>query len=103
MTVMLQKIRGQLSVTFHGAAEWALDHVLVSELVWLPTESQLRVELEQRLISQPQPAVLFSTTEDGYRCAIKLRGKQYTFDAFGAEDAYALALLHILQNPADAG
>ena len=38
----LDIFRGWPVVTFHGSAEWALDYILTTEVVWLPTESQLR-------------------------------------------------------------
>lgn len=103
MTVMLELIRGELAVTFHGAIEWALDHVMVAELVWIPTEAQLREMLEQRLVGEPQPAVTFYSTADGYRCDIKFGGQEHSFEAFGAGDAYGLALLHVLENSAENG
>ncbi len=100
MTVMLAMLHGQLAITFHGAVEWALDHVLVAELVWLPTEAQLREQLEQRLAGESQPAIVFYSTTDGYRCEIQFGGSSRSFEAFGASDTYGLALLHVLQHAA---
>jgi hypothetical protein len=97
MTVMVEEVGGQLAVTFHGAVEWALDHVLLAELVWLPTETQLREALEQRLVGEPQPALSLVSTPDGYRCEIRYRGQTLVFEGFGVSEIYALALLHILQ------
>ena len=74
MTVMVEKLAGTLSVTFHGAVEWALDHVEVAELVWLPREDQLRELLEQYLIGAPEPALILISTADGYRCEIQFQG-----------------------------
>jgi hypothetical protein len=37
----IELFRGSPMVTFHGTAEWALDYVLQSEAVWLPSEAQL--------------------------------------------------------------
>jgi len=98
MTVMVEKIHGQLAVHFHGAVEWALDQILVSELVWLPTESQLRELLEQRLVGEPEPALKLVSTADGYHCEIHFRGQTLEFEAFGVSETYGLALLHILEN-----
>jgi hypothetical protein len=98
MTVLLEKLHGQLAVTFHGTAEWALDHVWVAELVWLPTEAQLREKLEQFLVGEPEPALVLISTADGYRCEIQFRGNFLAFETFGASDAYALTLLYVLQN-----
>jgi hypothetical protein len=98
MTVLVEKLSGALAVTFHGAVEWALDHVEVAELVWLPREEQLREVLEQHLIGQPEPALVLVSTADGYRCEISFREKFLAFEAFGAGDAYGLALLYVLAN-----
>lgn len=97
MTVLVETVKGELAVTFHGTAEWALDHVLIADLVWLPTETQLRELLEQRLIGEPEPSLRLTSTADGYRCEIQFRGEMLRFDAFGASEAYASALLHLLK------
>lgn len=97
MTVLVELVKGQLAVTFHGTAEWALDHVLVADLVWLPTETQLRELLEQRLLGEPEPVLQLTSTADGYWCEIRWQGERLLFEAFGAAEAYAKALLHVLQ------
>ena len=96
MTVMVEKLHGHLAVTFHGATEWALDHEFVIELVWLPTESQVRDLLEQRLVGQPEPALVLISTTDGYRCEIQFNQQFLAFESFGACDAYASALLYVM-------
>ncbi len=96
MTVLLQEIHGRQAVTFHGVVEWALDHVVVAELVWLPTETQLREVLEQHLVGEPEPVLSLSSTPDGYRCNIRFRGEIVTFEAFGVGEVYGAALLHVL-------
>ncbi|MEW5958411.1 MAG: pilus assembly protein CpaE [Chloroflexota bacterium] len=96
MTVLVEELRGQLSVMFHGAVEWALDHVLVTELVWLPTETQLREQLEQRLIGESQPTLTLVNIPDGYRCEIRFKGEARVFEGFGVSEVYALALLYVL-------
>jgi hypothetical protein len=101
MTVMVEKLGGQLAVTFHGAVEWALDHIMVAELVWLPTETQLRELLEQHLVGEPQPALTLVSTPHGYRCEIQFGGQVFAFEAFGVSEAYGAALLHILQSDAE--
>jgi hypothetical protein len=98
ISAIVQNVHGQLSVTFHGVVEWALDYILVADLIWLPTESQLRQTLEQYLIGQSEPSLVLISTADGYRCEIQFEGEFLAFEAFGASDAYALALLYILQN-----
>ena len=98
ISAIIQNVHGQLSVTFHGVVEWALDYILVADLIWLPTESQLRQTLEQHLIGQPEPNLVLINTADGYRCEIQFGGEFLAFEAFGASDAYGLALLYMLQN-----
>ncbi len=97
MTVLVEKLRGQLAVTFHGAVEWALDYMMIAELVWMPTEAQLRQLLEQHLLGEPEPVLTLISTSDGYRCEIQFRGQVLAFEAFGASEAYGLALLHLLE------
>jgi len=96
MTVMVEKLQGHLAMTFHGAVEWALDHAFITELVWMPSESQLRELLEQRLVGQREPAMVLISTADGYRCEISFQEQFLAFEAFGACDAYAGALLYVI-------
>lgn len=98
MTVLVEKLGGQMAVTFHGVVEWALDHILIAELVWLPSETQLREALEQRLIGEVQPALSLVSTPDGYRAEIRYQGQTLTFEAFGVSEVYGTALLHLLEN-----
>lgn len=89
-------LQGESVFTFDGAAEWALDHVVTSEAVWLPSESQLRRAIEARLPDVAGPQLLLMTEADGYSCTIATVGGPRTFQATAAEDAYALALLAVL-------
>lgn len=89
-------LRGHLAVTFHGSVEWALDHVWVAELVWLPTEAQLREELERRLVTRRGPGVKLTGTVDGYVCELQVRGRCLRFEASDASEAYAAALLEVI-------
>jgi hypothetical protein len=101
MTVLVERVNGQMAVTFHGTAEWALDHVFVTDLVWLPSESQLRELLEQRLLGEAEPTFQLTSTADGYWCEIHFQSERILFEAFGATEAYGMALLYVLrqQNP----
>jgi hypothetical protein len=98
MAIFIQLLRGHPSLVFHGTPEWALDYILVSEVVWLPSESQLREKLEILLIDEPQPTLIFTSGHDGYACRIHFQGERLSFEAFGANDAYGLALLHVLEH-----
>lgn len=96
MFVNVELLRGHLEATFHGSVEWALDHIVVDELVWLPTEEQLRNELEGRLIPVSGAGVKLASTADGYTCEFLIGDRRLHFEAFDASEAYASALLHLL-------
>jgi hypothetical protein len=89
-------LHSHLVVTFHGSVEWALDYILVAELVWLPTEAQLRQELESRLVTKPESGVKLISGQDGYVCECWLQDERLRFEAPEASEAYASALLHAL-------
>jgi len=97
LAVIVEKLHGQLSITFHGTPEWALDQVVITEAVWLPTESQLREMLELRLVVERQPAIRLSSVSDGYWCEIQFQERVVIFEAFGAAEAYGTALLYVLE------
>lgn len=96
VSIDVELLKGQSAVTFGGTAEWALDYEMIAELVWLPTEAQLRAELEQRLRAEPQPRLKLVSASDGYLCEIPFRGQLLTFEAPDASEAYGAALLHVL-------
>lgn len=92
-------LQGESVFTFEGAAEWAMDHIVTSEAVWLPTESQLRLAIESRLPEVAGPQLLLMTEADGYHCTVATPIGPLTFPATSGEDAYALALLSLLETP----
>jgi len=94
--VNVELLRGHLEATFHGSVEWALDHIVVEELVWLPTEEQLRHELERRLLPVSGRGVKLTSTPDGYICEFQVGDRRLRFESFDASEAYASALLHLL-------
>jgi hypothetical protein len=87
----IELFRGSPMVTFHGTAEWALDYVLQSEAVWLPSEAQLH-----GLLRDHGAAFTLRTMPAGYRCEMSRGAEQIAFDAADAADAYGSALLHLL-------
>ena len=95
LPALVQMFSGQPTITFHGSIEWAMDYILLTEAVWLPTETQLREQLA-RVIGDAAPLRL-ERRPDGYRCQIAYAGHPLEFDAPGAEDAYAQALLAVLE------
>jgi hypothetical protein len=95
-TTLVEQFSGEWSVTFHGTMEWALDSVLLADVVWLPSETQLREEIQLRL-GGDQPKVELQWTLAGYRCTLVHLEQQHLFEGTSAEDAYARALLFLLQ------
>ena len=68
---------------FHGTTEWALDYVLVSQVLWLPREDQLRSRLGAAFVALARvDADWVVTTADGEAHA-----------APDPEEAYAAAWL----------
>jgi hypothetical protein len=89
-------------IHFHGAEEWALDQIAAGETVWLPTEEQLRLTLEQRLLEAMSleadlPLLTLARTATGYGCSIQLRNEALQFEAGDASEVYGLALLFVLE------
>jgi hypothetical protein len=95
LTTLIQNYKGQPTVTFHGTSEWALDDVLLAEVIWLPSEAQLREAIAERI--GPDAPLRLDRTNTGYRCQIADEAQMREFDAPRAEDAYALALLELLE------
>jgi len=89
-------------IHFHGAEEWALDQIATGETVWLPTEEQLRLILEHRLLEAMSldadlPLLTLARTAIGYGCSIQFRKESLKFEAEDASEAYGLALLFVLE------
>lgn len=90
-------LRGWPVVAFHGTAEWALDYIYTSEVVWLPTEEQLRDALATRLSGDEEGSLTLELTSGGYLCTIASVGQIMSFPADTASEAYAAALLQLLR------
>lgn len=99
MMVTMELLRGWPAVVFHGTSEWALDYLLTHEAIWLPTESQLREQLEAELAAQNGRFHQLQRQEAGYICEISIGEKKATFTGEAPSEAYALALLNLLQRP----
>jgi hypothetical protein len=98
LTALVQPLAGVQHITFHGSSEWALDHIMVRDTVWLPSETQLRQALEAHL---PASAYILEHGPEGYRCVVpSIMGNGRSYPT--AEDAYAAALLYILKATEDA-
>jgi hypothetical protein len=88
---LIELLHGEPAITFHGSSEWALDHVMTSEVVWLPSETQLREKLARMLADSAQ--LNLTRTPFGYRCT----AGAYSAEAADAESAYGLVLLALLR------
>jgi hypothetical protein len=96
MPAALMTLHGEPMVTFEGAVEWAMDFVAAGEVVWLPTEAQLREQLAARLVDDRAAVLTLHMTPDGWRCALEYHGQAGSWPASEASEAYAAALLSLL-------
>lgn len=94
LPALVQTLGGEQTITFHGSIEWALDYVVLTEAVWLPTETQLR-ELLAEAIGPDAPLRLERLTQ-GYRLVAGINAALCDFEAPTAEECYAQALLAAL-------
>ena len=96
VSVDVELLKGQSIVTFNGISEWAMDYEVISEVVWMPTEEQLRQQLERRL-ANGSPAIKLTRAPDGYWCEIQWEGRSLAFRDADANEAYAEALRYVLE------
>jgi hypothetical protein len=89
MVVTVRIVPDGRQIAFNGAVEWALDAIMQREVVWLPTEPQLRALLGSSFLG-------LRRSDEGYRCEAHLGGRVHGFVAAGAADAYGLAVLAAL-------
>jgi hypothetical protein len=94
-TILIQTFNDEYAVTFHGSVEWALDHVMLADVIWLPNETQLREAIQQRLGGDG--AILLYGSQAGYRCSFIYLDQERVFQGLRAEEAYAQALLYLLR------
>jgi len=59
---------GEAIITFDGAVEWALDYVPSGEVLWLPTEAQLRERLAARMAAEPDFSLTLTSSGGVHRC-----------------------------------
>lgn len=89
MTIEVRQVVGGRRISFNGAVEWALDSIMQSEVVWLPSESQLRNRLGSTFR-------YLRSDGEGYSCGVEFDGEPHVFTASHPADAYALALIVLL-------
>jgi hypothetical protein len=95
LPAILQRLNGEPVVAFQASAEWALDYVLLADVIWLPSEAQLRERLSAVL--GPGSPLRLDRSDVGYSCTIGLEGARASFDHEDAAGAYGQALLALLQ------
>ncbi len=92
MTIEAHTLTQGVRISFNGAVEWALDSIMQGEVVWLPSETQLRDRLGRAFQS-------LARNGDAYRCEVVIDNQPQGFEAANPADAYALALLYLLAIP----
>lgn len=88
MTVEAHEFSTGTVLGFNGTTEWALDSVAIDDALWLPREHQLRELLG--------PA--FTRLDAGFTVSAVIEGTPRRFEADAAAEAYAHALLALLDS-----
>lgn len=96
MMAHITYIQGWPVVTFHGTSEWALDYILTDDVVWMPTETQLRTALMQRLAQADDPRMYLACNGPDVTCEITFGGEAHQFKGSEVNDVLAEALLYIM-------
>ncbi len=91
MTIEVHDLPHGRVIGFNGTTEWALDSVEKDNVVWLPRESQLRELLAGTFRG-------LDRTEHGWCIRTELNGALHVSQDADAEQAYGLALLHLLES-----
>ena len=90
MTVEVHDLPKGRVIGFNGVTEWALDSIGLAEALWLPREDQLRALLAGAF-RRLEPV------DGGFAVVADHGGGERTWTAEDAEDAYALAVLALLE------
>jgi hypothetical protein len=98
MQAQLDIFRGWPVITFHGTAEWALDYILTSEVIWMPRDEQLRDALLSHLSSEDSGKLCLNFEDNLYTCSLFQQDELIQVTASSAADAYAKALLQLFKN-----
>jgi hypothetical protein len=91
MVIQVHDLPDAAVIGFNGTTEWALDDVDKEEAIWLPREDQLR-----ELLGPAFRRLEF--TGEGFRLVARLENREAEFSAPGAEAAYGMALLQLLES-----
>jgi hypothetical protein len=98
MLVTSEVLGGLPIVSFQGAAEWALDYMFTTEIVWIPNERQLRQRLEVALLEGGRPEVHLNTSLSGCRLECIYNSQPVILEGADLEELYARALMYILDS-----
>ncbi|WP_166846451.1 pilus assembly protein CpaE [Isoptericola sp. BMS4] len=79
---------------FNGTTEWALDSVAIEDTLWLPREDQLRDLLRSTF------RALRRADDGDYAVEVDLLGERRDFRAEDPADAYARALVALIERSA---
>ena len=103
MTVEAHEFASGTVLGFNGTTEWALDSVALDDALWLPREDQLRellgaafVTLER--VDSTEVLADVALESSAYRLTALVGGASLGFQAPDAADAYAKALLALLDS-----
>jgi hypothetical protein len=94
MTVEAHEFSTGTVLGFNGTTEWALDSVSIEDALWLPNETQLR-ELLRAAFHR------LETSDAGFAVTATIAGFSRVFEAESAADAYARALLALIDTSLD--
>lgn len=106
MTVEAHEFSSGTVLGFNGTTEWALDSVALDDALWLPREDQLRDLLGASFRSLDRVEAT-ETIDDvslpvaAYRVVTVVDGAVREIEATDAADAYARALIVLLDSIAD--
>jgi hypothetical protein len=89
MTVEAHEFSSGIVLGFNGTTEWALDSVSIDDALWLPNETQLR-SLLRRAFHR------LDSHDRGFTVTATIDGFSRVFESEVAEDAYARALLALI-------
>ena len=91
MTIEVHELPHGRVIGFNGTTEWALDSIDKDNTVWLPRESQLRELLGGTFRG-------LDRTPEGWRVRTERSGTAHASEHPDAEQAYGLAVLHLLES-----
>ena len=105
MTVEAHQFDTGTVLGFNGTTEWALDSVAIDDALWLPREDQLRQLLGAAFrslerVERAESIDGVSLTASAYRVSTVVDGERREVEAMDAADAYARALIVLLDSVA---